>query len=650
MQLRAVIYCRCSTEEESQKDALQKQVMEAKACAEENGWLLADQYVESRSGTTSKRRREYLRLFDDIATAKFDIIIIKSQDRLMRNTKDWYLFLDRLLTNGKRLYLYLDRKFYTTDDALITGIKAILAEEYSRELSRKIVNAHRHRQTRGGRVMLTNQVFGFEKLPDGNVRVIEAEAEIIRHIFQYCATGYGSRAIANILKNDGVRSKRGKDMTPATIRRMIRNPLYKGIFVMNRQHFDFETKRTVRNPEDQWIYQEGIVPAIVDAELWERANQAMSSRAEQNHRQENCRQENRRQENRKQENRLKGSNKGKYVLSGKLVCGSCGCPYYRTWRRGYASPEKIIVEWKCSGYVSRGRKGKDSRQQLCKPEGLQQAEGCDNVHLDEKVLFGVLEHLSTQYYQLEQDKKDGIIQRTIPLLERSLNENSCQNEMEALRLEEEKLERTKRLLLEKLLEGIVSDRDYQIKFQELEEKSQGLETRLQNLQSQLGRQKCVSQRLEEIKRRLEHGGIEKAMVSQMLKNVECIMVREWQLEVRFRSRHMIEMSEAKGTVVNQVTGEADNGLSVFLDYPFEATTDRGRQIDRRRVWELLQEEPCLTAKKIAERMNRSYGVAVTRMKELRKEGYIQYEGSGGHGYWRVVKEYPDFRKRNNGCG
>lgn len=81
----------------------------------------------------------------------------------MRNTKDWYLFLDRLLTNGKRLYLYLDRKFYTTDDALITGIKAILAEEYSRELSKKIVNAHRHRQTRGGRVMLTNQVLGFEK-------------------------------------------------------------------------------------------------------------------------------------------------------------------------------------------------------------------------------------------------------------------------------------------------------------------------------------------------------------------------------------------------------------------------------------------------------------------------------------------------------
>ena len=47
--LRAVIYARCSTEEESQIDALKKQVEEAKACVQDNGWILMDSYVESRS-------------------------------------------------------------------------------------------------------------------------------------------------------------------------------------------------------------------------------------------------------------------------------------------------------------------------------------------------------------------------------------------------------------------------------------------------------------------------------------------------------------------------------------------------------------------------------------------------------------------------
>ena len=48
--LRAVIYNRCSTEEESQKDALIKQVQESKNCIAEQGWALVDAYVEAKSG------------------------------------------------------------------------------------------------------------------------------------------------------------------------------------------------------------------------------------------------------------------------------------------------------------------------------------------------------------------------------------------------------------------------------------------------------------------------------------------------------------------------------------------------------------------------------------------------------------------------
>ena len=127
---RAVIYCRCSTEEESQADALRKQVAESENCVREQGWVLSDRYVELKSGTTTRGRDEYNRLFEDLLSDKFDIIVIKSQDRLMRNVKDWYLFLDRMLSHEKRLFMYIEQKFYTTDDALITGIKAILAEEY----------------------------------------------------------------------------------------------------------------------------------------------------------------------------------------------------------------------------------------------------------------------------------------------------------------------------------------------------------------------------------------------------------------------------------------------------------------------------------------------------------------------------------------
>ena len=90
--IRAVIYCRCSTEEESQREALEKQVTEARDCVCHLNWFLEDEYIESRSGTSTKGRMEYNRLFEDLLTDKFDVVVIKSQDRLMRNTKDWYIF------------------------------------------------------------------------------------------------------------------------------------------------------------------------------------------------------------------------------------------------------------------------------------------------------------------------------------------------------------------------------------------------------------------------------------------------------------------------------------------------------------------------------------------------------------------------------
>ena len=56
MTFRAVIYARCSTEEESQKDALVNQVAEAEACVQEKGWILVDSYVESKILQNIKRR------------------------------------------------------------------------------------------------------------------------------------------------------------------------------------------------------------------------------------------------------------------------------------------------------------------------------------------------------------------------------------------------------------------------------------------------------------------------------------------------------------------------------------------------------------------------------------------------------------------
>ncbi|MBT9779389.1 hypothetical protein GPL15_23190 [Clostridium sp. MCC353] len=619
--LRAAIYCRCSTEEESQIDALRNQVAESERSVQEQGWYLVDRYVESKSGTTTRGRSEYNRLFEDLLTDKFDVIVIKSQDRLMRNVKDWYLFLDRMLNQGKRLFMYIDRKFYTADDALITGIKAILSEDFSRELSKKINNAHRNRQKNGGKPILTSRVYGFKKNPDGSMSVVESEAKVIRQIYEYCAAGYGSRTIANILLNQGVKKRNGGSLSGSFIGKMIRNPLYKGVMILNRFHYDFETKQTIRNPESQWIYKTDMVPAIVSEELWDQANFAMTGRAERFSRNGVYK---------------KGGSAGKYDLSGKLICGQCQSPYYRTWRRGYADNSEIVVEWKCSNYLEHGRHTHRRMDNVRKvPKQLQ--EGCDNVHLEEDVLFSLLEEVGSQYYDLKSLDKEGIINHAVKLLKSALSERKSDCGVQRLEEAEQKILRQKDILLSKLLDGVITDQDYQKKSRSMEEELDSLRSQREAVKQKEWEIKSLEQRIEKIKARLSTGGIERATVSQMLLDIQKIIVHEWYIEICFDPFKIMGLSDA-GAAGTMVADEiAAENFRISIAYPFSPSTERGRYLDREKIVEIMKENPATTARKIALEMDRPLKLVQNRIKELRMDGRIRFNGRGGHGVWEVLR-------------
>jgi DNA invertase Pin-like site-specific DNA recombinase len=606
MQKRAVIYCRCSTEEETQIDALKKQVIEARTCVHEKGWILVDEFIESKSGTTVKGRTEYSRLFMNMDKPTFEVIVIKSQDRLMRNTKDWYLFLDRMLTNGKELYLYLDCKFYSTEDSLVTGIKAILAEDYSRELSKKIVNAHRHRQKNGGKVLLTKYAYGFLKCPDGSVQIAEEEAKVICRIYQYCAAGYGCRTIERILKEEGVRTRQGKYMTSSSIRRMIRNPLYKGIFVMNRTHYDFDTKRTIKNPPEEWIYGEGLIPPIVEEALWKQANDAMEKRAQDNNRNGKYR---------------KGSNPGQYSLSGKIVCGLCGRPYYRTWRKRYADPSQRIVEWNCSTYMVEGTK--------------KESFGCTSLHVNEEVLFSMLEQACDQYFTVSKLDKEKIIKKTVQILRKTFDKDKLVTDLEKMDREEQRYYAMKERLLNKLLDGVISDSDYKNKNQEMENKLSDIRNKKEKCREKEAEKLVFELRIAEIESRLEEDVYEKASVSGLLQDINRIIVYRTYLE--------LEYDPVKILVPGQYgTGEKS---IIRLEYQFPEKTRYKILRDKVQIMEYMEKNPEITAKKIADKMKIRVGMVQSRILALRKEGHIKYNGAGGSGTWEILKPIEELRRQ-----
>ena len=250
---RVVCYCRVSTEEEKQLNALQKQIEELELFVKEQvDWQLIETYVdEGKSGTTTKYRPSYQKLYADLLTDKFDVVLIKDQTRLMRNVLDWYQFLDRLIKSEKQLYLYLDHCFYTPDNKFITGIKAMMAEEYSRDLSKRITSAAQRSQ-KNGTVYGNNSMLGYRQV-NGKLEIIPEEAELVKEIFELYAQGNGFRKISQILKTRGITSSTGTDFSVSTLKRMISNEKYKGILVSHKTSHNFETKKTTRNKKEDYI-------------------------------------------------------------------------------------------------------------------------------------------------------------------------------------------------------------------------------------------------------------------------------------------------------------------------------------------------------------------------------------------------------------
>ncbi len=114
----------------------------------------------------------------------------------------------------------------------------------------------------------------------GDREIDEAQAGVVRRIFEQFACGVGPRSIAKALNAEGIVGPDGSLWNDTTIRGrvkrgtgIINNELYVGRLVWNRQRYikDPSTGRRVSrmNPESEWIVTEVPELRIIDDEAWQ---------------------------------------------------------------------------------------------------------------------------------------------------------------------------------------------------------------------------------------------------------------------------------------------------------------------------------------------------------------------------------------------
>ena len=344
--LRVAPYCRVSTSSEEQLDSYQAQIeYYTEKIAAQQEWTMVDMFAdEGKTATSTKKRKDFLRMIKACEKGKVDLIITKSVSRFCRNTLDGLDYVRRLKRMGVGVFFEKENvnTLYMDNEMILTFMMS-QAQAESESMSGNIRWGHR-KNFKDGKVYFHYAGFlGYRRGENNLPEIDPEEAEIVRRIFSRYLIGHSVAKIIADLEADGIKTARGhKKWNDGVIRGMLRNEKYMGDALLQKTYIaDLFTRQTKKNTgELPQYYVENSHPAIIDRLTFQRVQEEMARRSSLKKVSAAAKTE-------------LAKYSGKYVLTELLSCGNCGSPYRRvTWTR----PEGKKIVWRCINRLENGKK------------------------------------------------------------------------------------------------------------------------------------------------------------------------------------------------------------------------------------------------------------------------------------------------------
>lgn len=344
--LRVAPYCRVSTNSEEQHESYTAQIeYYTEKIAAQPDWTMVDMFAdEGKTATSTKKRKDFLRMIKACEKGKVDLVITKSVSRFCRNTLDGLDYVRKLKRMG--VGILFEKENVNTlhmDNEMILTFMMSQAQAESESMSGNIRWGHR-KNFKDGKVYYHYAGFmGYRKGEDGLPEIDDEEAEIVRRIFSRYLVGHSVSKIIADLEADGIKTVRGKESwNDRVVRNMLRNEKYIGDALLQKTFiadlFTHQSKKN--NGELPQYYVHDCHPAIIDKMTFQRVQEELARRSSLRKVSSNAKTE-------------LAKYSGKYVLSEILSCGNCGSPYRRTtWTR----PEGKKIVWRCINRLEHGKK------------------------------------------------------------------------------------------------------------------------------------------------------------------------------------------------------------------------------------------------------------------------------------------------------
>jgi site-specific DNA recombinase len=309
----AAIYARFSTEGQ-RPTSIEDQVRRCREKAEQAGFTVADEMIfadRAVSGTAKGRtkRTAYLQMLDAIDARVVDVVFTDEVSRVARDYLDGAKLIDQVERTGFRI---------VTDDGvdsdekgwkLLWSLKMMVAAQQTESTAGEVVRAMQGQLERGYQIAQTPIGYASMRIKaqDGRElgtswRLDEDTAPIVSRMYSWRFAGRSFAKIAKALNDEGVpcpnhrRCKASTFWRPATVSRVLANPIYKGTFVWNGSPFSRAKAKRRRKALLTKSYERPSLRLVTD-EVWAACNPPG------------------------REERIRGG--GRHALSGVINCGVC---------------------------------------------------------------------------------------------------------------------------------------------------------------------------------------------------------------------------------------------------------------------------------------------------------------------------------------
>ena len=273
--LKTAAYCRVSTLKEEQEGSYEIQETYYRNLIQSSPDMeFAGIYGDrGRSGMFADKRPGLQKLLEDCRAGKVEQILTKSISRFARNMGECAEMIRELRGIGVNLF-FEEQNLDTKDPKgdLVLNIFAAIAQEESRSISEHVKKAHEQYVLEGRPYVRIS--FGYQNGGNHKWVINEEEATMVRTAFQMADEGRNYEEIRKALNAMG-----GGKWSQRRLKYMLTNEVYKGDFFSNKTVCLVPGKQVVNKGYTDRIYIEGHHEPIVSADLFDRVQELVESKA-----------------------------------------------------------------------------------------------------------------------------------------------------------------------------------------------------------------------------------------------------------------------------------------------------------------------------------------------------------------------------------